>query len=87
MPIRFMTDANAARRNENSWNSAMWFTSHNTVGQSDQAFRNIVNTLPRVRDQLLRDATKYEALGDGSEQATQLKNSQPRTQGESDHVH
>ncbi|BBX43512.1 hypothetical protein MSIM_49630 [Mycobacterium simiae] len=60
MPIRFMTDANVARRNGNSWNSAMRFTSYNTMGQRDHAFRNIVNTLLGVRDQLLRDATKYE---------------------------
>lgn len=88
MPIRFMTDANAARRHGNSWNGAMRFTSHNTtMAQRDHAFRNIVNTVLGVRDQLLRDATKYEALGEGSEQAIQLKNPQPRTQGESDHVH
>lgn len=87
MPTRFMTDANGARRHGNSWTSAMRFTSHNTMGQRDHAFRNIVNTVLGVRNQLLRDATKYEALGEGSEQAIQLKNSQPRTQGESDHVH
>lgn len=56
MPIRFMTDANAARRHGNSWNGAMRFTSHNTtMAQRDHAFRNIVNTVLGVRDQLLRD--------------------------------
>lgn len=60
MPTRFMTDANAARRHGNSWTSAMRFTSHNTMEQRDHAVRNIVNTVLGVRDQLLRDATKYE---------------------------
>lgn len=63
MPIRFMTDASAARRNGNSWNSAMRFTSHNTMGQRDHAFRSIVNTLLGVRDQLLRDGPNTRPLG------------------------
>ena len=36
-------------------------TSYDTMGQVNQAFRNIVNMLQGVRDGFLRDATRYEA--------------------------
>ena len=35
-------------------------TSYDTMGQINQAFRNIVNMLHGVRDGLIRDANNYE---------------------------
>jgi uncharacterized protein YukE len=42
-------------------------TSYDTMGQMNQAFRNIVNMLHGVRDGLIRDANNYEQ----QEQASQ----------------
>ncbi|MFZ0231436.1 MAG: WXG100 family type VII secretion target, partial [Mycobacterium sp.] len=42
-------------------------TSYDTMGQMNQAFRNIVNMLHGVRDGLIRDANNYES----QEQASQ----------------
>jgi WXG100 family type VII secretion target len=44
-----------------SWSGQAAMTSYDTVGQMNQAFRNIVNMLQGVRDGFLRDATRYEA--------------------------
>jgi hypothetical protein len=43
-------------------------TSYDTMGQMDQAFRNIVITLHGVRDGLIRDANNYEAQDAASQQ-------------------
>jgi ESAT-6 family protein len=37
----------------------MW-ASHDTIGQVDQVFRDIVNMLNSVRDGLIRDANNYK---------------------------
>jgi WXG100 family type VII secretion target len=43
-------------------------TSYDTMGQMNQAFRNIVNMLHGVRDGLIRDANNYEAQEQASQQ-------------------
>ena len=43
------------------WSGQAQATSYDTMGQMNQAFRNIVNMLQGVRDGFLRDATRYEA--------------------------
>jgi WXG100 family type VII secretion target len=43
-------------------------TSHDTMGQINQAFRNIVDMLHGVRDGLIRDANHYEAQEQASRQ-------------------
>jgi ESAT-6 family protein len=43
-------------------------TSYDTVGQVNQAFRDIVNMLQGVRDGLIRDANNYEAQEQASQQ-------------------
>jgi WXG100 family type VII secretion target len=49
------------------WSGAAQSTSYDTMGQMNQAFRNIVNMLHGVRDGLIRDANNYEQ----QEQASQ----------------
>ena len=43
-------------------------TSYDTMGQMNQAFRNIVNMLHGVRDGLIRDANNYESQEQASQQ-------------------
>ncbi|ORB11330.1 WXG100 family type VII secretion target, partial [Mycobacterium noviomagense] len=43
-------------------------SSYDTMGQMNQAFRNIVNMLQGVRDGLIRDANNYEAQEQASRQ-------------------
>ena len=43
-------------------------TSYDTMGQMNQAFRNIVNMLHGVRDGLIRDANNYETQEQASKQ-------------------
>ncbi len=43
-------------------------TSYDTMGQMNQAFRNIVNMLHGVRDGLVRDANNYEQQEQASQQ-------------------
>jgi WXG100 family type VII secretion target len=43
-------------------------TSYDTMGQVNQAFRNIVNMLQGVREGLIRDANNYEAQEQASQQ-------------------
>ena len=43
-------------------------TSYDTMGQMNQAFRNIVNMLHGVRDGLIRDANNYETQEQSSQQ-------------------
>jgi WXG100 family type VII secretion target len=42
------------------WGGQASQTSYDTMGQMQQAFRNIVNMLHGVRDGLVRDANHYE---------------------------
>jgi len=49
------------------WSGTAQTTSHDTMEQMNQAFRNIVNMLHGVRDGLIRDANNYEQ----QEQASQ----------------
>jgi WXG100 family type VII secretion target len=44
------------------WSGTAQMTSYDTMGQADQAFRNIVNMLHGVRDGLVRDAGQYETM-------------------------
>ena len=57
-----------------SWSGTAQATSYDTMGQMNQAFRNIVNMLHGVRDGLIRDANNYEipraGLSADSEQLT-----------------
>jgi WXG100 family type VII secretion target len=50
------------------WSGAAQMTSYDTVGQMNQAFRNIVNMLHGVRDGLIRDANNYEQQEQASQQ-------------------
>jgi WXG100 family type VII secretion target len=50
------------------WSGAAQMTSHDTMGQVNQAFRNIVNMLHGVRDGLIRDANNYEQQEQASQQ-------------------
>jgi WXG100 family type VII secretion target len=50
------------------WSGTAQVTSYDTMGQMNQAFRNIVNMLGGVRDGLIRDATNYEAQEQASQQ-------------------
>jgi WXG100 family type VII secretion target len=52
----------------NGWSGSAQMTSHDTMGQMNQAFRNIVNMLHGVRDGLLRDANNYEQQEAASQQ-------------------
>jgi WXG100 family type VII secretion target len=51
------------------WAGSAQVTSHDTMGQMNQAFRNIVNMLHGVRDGLIRDANNYETQEQASQQA------------------
>ncbi len=51
------------------WTGSAQATSYDTMGQMDQAFRNIVNMLHGVRDGLIRDANQYESMEQASQQA------------------
>ena len=51
-----------------SWSGQAAMTSYDTVGQMNQAFRNIVNMLHGVRDGLFRDANNYEQQEQASQQ-------------------
>ncbi len=50
------------------WSGQAQTTSYDTMGQTDQAFRNIVNMLYGVRDGLVRDANNYEQQEQASQQ-------------------
>jgi WXG100 family type VII secretion target len=50
------------------WSGTAQVTSYDTMGQMNQAFRNIVNMLGGVRDGLIRDASNYEAQEQASQQ-------------------
>ncbi|AKN17115.1 WXG100 family type VII secretion target [Mycobacterium haemophilum] len=51
------------------WSGTAQATSYDTMGQMNQAFRNIVNMLHGVRDGLVRDANNYEQQEDASQRA------------------
>jgi len=50
------------------WSGTAQATSYDTMGQMNQAFRNIVNMLHGVRDGMLRDAGNYESQEQHSQQ-------------------
>jgi WXG100 family type VII secretion target len=50
------------------WSGTAQMTSYDTMGQMNQAFRNIVNMLHGVRDGLIRDANNYEQQEQASQQ-------------------
>ncbi|HVQ98942.1 MAG TPA: WXG100 family type VII secretion target [Mycobacterium sp.] len=50
------------------WSGTAQATSYDTMGQMNQAFRNIVNMLHSVRDGLVRDANNYEQQEQASQQ-------------------
>ena len=50
------------------WTGAAQATSLDTMGQMNQAFRNIVEMLHGVRDGLVRDANNYEQQEQASQQ-------------------
>jgi WXG100 family type VII secretion target len=50
------------------WSGTAQATSYDTMGQMNQAFRNIVNMLHGVRDGMLRDAGNYESQEQASQQ-------------------
>lgn len=50
------------------WAGQAQATSLDTMGQMNQAFRNIVNMLHGVRDGLIRDAGNYEQQEQASQQ-------------------
>jgi WXG100 family type VII secretion target len=50
------------------WSGAAEATSLDTMGQMNQAFRNIVTMLHGVRDGLVRDANNYEQQEQASQQ-------------------
>ena len=50
------------------WSGLASATSLDTMGQMNQAFRNIVNMLHGVRDGLIRDAANYEQQERASQQ-------------------
>ncbi|GBE67488.1 ESAT-6-like protein EsxP [Mycobacterium sp. MFM001] len=51
-----------------SWSGIAQMSSYDTMGQMNQAFRNIVNMLHGVRDGLIRDANNYETQEQASQQ-------------------
>jgi len=51
------------------WIGSAQAASYDTMGQINQAFRNIVNMLHGVRDGLIRDANNYEQQEQASQQA------------------
>ena len=50
------------------WSGQAQAMSYDTMGQTNQAFRNIVNMLHGVRDGLIRDASNYEQQEQASQQ-------------------
>ena len=50
------------------WSGTAQATSYHTMGQMNNAFRNIVNMLHGVRDGLVRDANNYEQQEQASQQ-------------------
>jgi WXG100 family type VII secretion target len=50
------------------WSGLAEATSFDTMGQMNQAFRNITNMLHSVRDGLIRDANNYEQQEQASQQ-------------------
>jgi WXG100 family type VII secretion target len=50
------------------WSGQAQVSSHDTMGQMNQAFRNIVNMLHGVRDGMIRDANNYEQQEQASRQ-------------------
>ncbi len=50
------------------WSGTAQATSYDTMGQMNQAFRNITNMLHSVRDGLIRDANNYEQQEQASQQ-------------------
>ena len=50
------------------WSGSAQSTSYDTMGQVNQAFRNIGNMLHGVRDGLIRDANNYEQQEAASQQ-------------------
>ncbi|WP_025738061.1 WXG100 family type VII secretion target [Mycobacterium genavense] len=50
------------------WSGSAQATSHDTLSQANTAFTNIVTILGDVRDNLLRDATRYETQKHASQQ-------------------
>jgi WXG100 family type VII secretion target len=50
------------------WSGQAQATSLDTMGQMNQAFRNIVSMLHGVRDGLVRDASNYEQQEQASQQ-------------------
>jgi WXG100 family type VII secretion target len=50
------------------WTGMAQASSYDTMGQMNQAFRNIVNMLHGVRDGLVRDANNYEQQEQTSQQ-------------------
>ena len=51
-----------------SWSGTAQATSYDTMGQMNQAFRNIVDMLHGVRDGMARDANNYEQQEQASQQ-------------------
>jgi len=76
MAARFMTDPHEARKVRVSsqnisgagWSGTAEATAYDTMGQMNQAFRNIVNMLRGLRDGLVRDANNYEQQEQASQQ-------------------
>jgi WXG100 family type VII secretion target len=50
------------------WSGIAQVVSYDTMGQINEAFRNIVDMLHGVRDGLIRDAANYEAQEQASRQ-------------------
>jgi len=50
------------------WSGQAQASSYDTMGQMNQAFRNIVTMLHSVRDGLVRDANNYEQQEQASQQ-------------------
>ena len=50
------------------WSGQAQASSYDTMGQTNQAFNNIVNMLHGVRDGLIRDANNYETQEQASQQ-------------------
>ena len=50
------------------WSGTAQATSYDTMGQTNQAFNNIVNMLQGVRDGMIRDANNYEQQEQASQQ-------------------
>ena len=51
------------------WSGTAQATSYDTMGQMNQAFRNIVDMLHGVRDGMARDANNYEQQEQAAQQA------------------